>query len=250
MEWLHRAACRDEDGELWFPVGVSGPAVLQAAEAKAVCRRCPALSACLAYALDNNVEFGIYGGMSEDERNALKRRNARTRQRATAKPKPADTEPPEPRLVMAATAKLTNGVQEGHLQRLHAVGVDGRAACRQARLRLDMAVPAVEVPEEKWCAKSGCRRLFAMAAGVSPAYPLTPDPTAPVLAVGGESVMHDSSSRWHPLDVDGLPACGSLVPRVMRRLAREVEVGRRCRQVRCRRAWAKLDEDLAVTTHG
>jgi len=40
MDWRHRAACRDEDPELFFPVGNSGPALLQISEAKAVCRRC------------------------------------------------------------------------------------------------------------------------------------------------------------------------------------------------------------------
>ena len=41
MDWRHRAICRDEDPELFFPVGNSGPALLQIAEAKAVCQRCP-----------------------------------------------------------------------------------------------------------------------------------------------------------------------------------------------------------------
>ena len=40
MDWRHRAACRDEDPELFFPIGNTGPALLQIEEAKAVCRRC------------------------------------------------------------------------------------------------------------------------------------------------------------------------------------------------------------------
>ncbi len=40
MDWRHRAACRDEDPELFFPIGTTGPALLQVEEAKAVCRRC------------------------------------------------------------------------------------------------------------------------------------------------------------------------------------------------------------------
>ena len=47
MDWRHRAICRDEDPELFFPVGNSGPALLQIAEAKAVCQRCPVTSECL-----------------------------------------------------------------------------------------------------------------------------------------------------------------------------------------------------------
>jgi WhiB family redox-sensing transcriptional regulator len=81
MDWRHRAICRDEDPELFFPVGTSGPAVLQIAEAKTVCRRCPVVSECLAHALGSGEDAGVWGGMSEDERRALKRRNARTRAR-------------------------------------------------------------------------------------------------------------------------------------------------------------------------
>ncbi|GDY31266.1 hypothetical protein GTS_28990 [Gandjariella thermophila] len=84
MDWRHRAACRDEDPELFFPVGNSGPALLQIAEAKAVCRRCPVTSECLAWALETGQDAGVWGGMSEDERRALKRRNARVRARSSA----------------------------------------------------------------------------------------------------------------------------------------------------------------------
>ena len=84
MDWRHRAVCRDEDPEKFFPVGNSGPALLQIAEAKAVCRRCPVASECLAWALESGQDAGVWGGMSEDERRALKRRNARTRARTNA----------------------------------------------------------------------------------------------------------------------------------------------------------------------
>ena len=84
MDWRHRAACRDEDPELFFPVGTSGPALLQIAEAKAVCHRCTVASNCLAWALESGQDAGVWGGMSEDERRALKRRASRTRQRSNA----------------------------------------------------------------------------------------------------------------------------------------------------------------------
>ena len=44
MDWRHDAACRDEDPELFFPIGNTGPALLQIEEAKQVCRRCPVSS--------------------------------------------------------------------------------------------------------------------------------------------------------------------------------------------------------------
>ena len=41
MDWRHRALCRDEDPELFFPIGTTGPALVQIEQAKAVCQRCP-----------------------------------------------------------------------------------------------------------------------------------------------------------------------------------------------------------------
>ncbi|MDN5920133.1 MAG: WhiB family transcriptional regulator [Pseudonocardia sp.] len=79
MDWRHDAICRDEDPELFFPVGTSGPALMQIAEAKTVCRRCPVTESCLAWALESGQDAGVWGGMSEDERRALKRRSTRTR---------------------------------------------------------------------------------------------------------------------------------------------------------------------------
>lgn len=73
--WVHHSACRDEDPDLFFPVGNSGPALLQIAEAKTVCRRCPVASNCLTWALESGQDNGVWGGMSEDERRALLRRN-------------------------------------------------------------------------------------------------------------------------------------------------------------------------------
>jgi WhiB family redox-sensing transcriptional regulator len=82
MDWRHRAACRDEDPELFFPIGNTGPALVQIEEAKQVCRRCPVTESCLQWALGSGQDAGVWGAMSEDERRALKRRRARARARA------------------------------------------------------------------------------------------------------------------------------------------------------------------------
>lgn len=74
LDWRHRAACRGQDPELFFPVGNSGPALLQIAEAKAVCGRCPVADECLSWALTSGQDYGVWGAMSEDERRALSRR--------------------------------------------------------------------------------------------------------------------------------------------------------------------------------
>ena len=84
MDWRHDAACRDEDPELFFPVGTSGPALSQVTEAKSVCHRCTVASDCLAWALASGQGAGVWGGMSEDERRALKRRRTHIGTRTNA----------------------------------------------------------------------------------------------------------------------------------------------------------------------
>lgn len=73
-DWRHRAGCRNEDPELFFPVGDSGPAITQTTAAKAVCHRCTAAADCLAWALATGQDHGIWGGLSENERRDLRRR--------------------------------------------------------------------------------------------------------------------------------------------------------------------------------
>ncbi|WP_432057544.1 WhiB family transcriptional regulator [Streptomyces sp. bgisy022] len=75
--WRNRAACRTEDPDLFFPIGTSGPALLQTEQAKAVCRRCPVQQQCLDWALETGQTIGVWGGTGENERRALKRRAAR-----------------------------------------------------------------------------------------------------------------------------------------------------------------------------
>ncbi|GAA1228374.1 WhiB family transcriptional regulator [Prauserella halophila] len=74
LEWVQDAACRDEDPELFFPVSDTGPGSQQAARAKAVCARCPVRDLCLQQALDNGLDFGIFGGLTQEERRELARR--------------------------------------------------------------------------------------------------------------------------------------------------------------------------------
>lgn len=75
MDWRHHAACRDEDPELFFPIGNAGPALGQIEEAKQVCRRCPVNTECLRWALETGQEGGVWGGTSEEERRSLRRRS-------------------------------------------------------------------------------------------------------------------------------------------------------------------------------
>ncbi len=77
MDWRQRAACIDEDPELFFPVGTTGPAVEQTERAKAVCHTCDVISECLEWALETGQDSGVWGGMGEEERRALRRSRRR-----------------------------------------------------------------------------------------------------------------------------------------------------------------------------
>ncbi|MFZ5852716.1 MAG: WhiB family transcriptional regulator [Actinomycetota bacterium] len=67
-DWASLAACRSADPDALFVQGAAQN------RAKAVCTGCPVRTECLADALDNRVEFGVWGGMTERERRALLRR--------------------------------------------------------------------------------------------------------------------------------------------------------------------------------
>jgi WhiB family redox-sensing transcriptional regulator len=74
----HRAACTEETAALFFDDGRrTGRSVKarQEATAKAICRLCPILGTCRAYARADSSLEGIWGGETQDERHAA-RRNA------------------------------------------------------------------------------------------------------------------------------------------------------------------------------
>lgn len=80
MDWVYRARCRNEDPELFFPVGTNPPALIQTRIAKEVCSGCEVRTECLEWAMATGQDAGVWGGLSEDERRALRR----TRRRSAA----------------------------------------------------------------------------------------------------------------------------------------------------------------------
>ena len=74
--WREQARCRDLDSALFFsPDGERGPRRRRRERAaKAVCARCPVRDECAAFALANHEPYGIWGGLTETEREALWRR--------------------------------------------------------------------------------------------------------------------------------------------------------------------------------
>ena len=67
-DWAPRAACRQDTPDALFVRGA------EQNKAKQVCASCPVRTECLAEALDNQIEWGVWGGMTERERRALLRR--------------------------------------------------------------------------------------------------------------------------------------------------------------------------------
>jgi WhiB family redox-sensing transcriptional regulator len=70
--WRDTAACRHTDPELFFPIGETGPALRLIDKAKRICQTCPVRAPCLAWALDQGVASGVWGGTTEDERRAMR----------------------------------------------------------------------------------------------------------------------------------------------------------------------------------
>ncbi|WP_371494104.1 WhiB family transcriptional regulator [Kitasatospora sp. NBC_00374] len=71
--WQADAACRELDSALFFhpPGERGGPHDRRDAAAKRVCARCPVRAQCLDYALAAREPYGVWGGLSEDERRVL-----------------------------------------------------------------------------------------------------------------------------------------------------------------------------------
>jgi WhiB family transcriptional regulator, redox-sensing transcriptional regulator len=65
IAWVSSARCRSTDPDELF---VSGAAQKKAA---VICRHCPVMAECAAEALDNRLEFGVWGGMTERQRRLL-----------------------------------------------------------------------------------------------------------------------------------------------------------------------------------
>ena len=63
--WVTKARCRSTDPDELF---VRGAAQRKAA---LICRHCPVIVECAVDALDNRVEFGVWGGMTERQRRVL-----------------------------------------------------------------------------------------------------------------------------------------------------------------------------------
>ncbi|WP_375503523.1 WhiB family transcriptional regulator [uncultured Jatrophihabitans sp.] len=79
-DWPERAACNGLDTDIFFPVGRGAHAARLAERARVICRQCPVAQRCADVAIEQGLP-GIWGGLDEQERRALRRGRSTTGQR-------------------------------------------------------------------------------------------------------------------------------------------------------------------------
>jgi len=84
--WMSDGTCRHADPDLFFPAPHSPAGRAQAQTAKLICACCPVRRECLAYALETRQKYGIWGGLTEEERRTMTRRNHRAHLPARRQP--------------------------------------------------------------------------------------------------------------------------------------------------------------------
>jgi WhiB family redox-sensing transcriptional regulator len=78
-DWRHDAACREatpEAAEGFFAFDNEAELI---AAAKQVCAGCPVTEQCRTWAMDHGQDHGVWGGLTADERRALRRNQGTTK---------------------------------------------------------------------------------------------------------------------------------------------------------------------------
>ncbi|MCW2745795.1 MAG: transcription factor WhiB [Mycobacterium sp.] len=72
-EWQLHGRCRGQDSDLFFhPEGERGPRrARRESAAKEICADCPVIVECRAHALASHEPYGVWGGLSEGEREII-----------------------------------------------------------------------------------------------------------------------------------------------------------------------------------
>jgi WhiB family redox-sensing transcriptional regulator len=68
LEWQLRAACLHADPNLFFPEQGG-----RTTKAKQICGSCVVRDECRQYAIENDEQYGVWGGLSKSEREQLPR---------------------------------------------------------------------------------------------------------------------------------------------------------------------------------
>lgn len=72
QDWRAAAACREVEVEVFFAIDEASQR-----EAVAICETCPVRSACLEHAVVNREQYGVWGGLREQDRKRLVRARRR-----------------------------------------------------------------------------------------------------------------------------------------------------------------------------
>lgn len=78
-KWQDKALCKETDPELFFhPDHQRGDEkILRVQQAKAICQTCPVIEECRTFAITTRQDFGIWGGLDEEELYMLRIRTER-----------------------------------------------------------------------------------------------------------------------------------------------------------------------------
>jgi WhiB family redox-sensing transcriptional regulator len=79
--WAQQAACAEDGVGPMFPHEQDQQGIEYA---KSICGRCPVRQDCLSEALDRGERFGVWGGLTSDERQTVRRREQRKTQPSRA----------------------------------------------------------------------------------------------------------------------------------------------------------------------
>lgn len=112
-DWRTEAACRGQQDAM-FP-GTLGHDIERA---KSFCRRCPAIERCLQWALETGTEYGVWGGLTEDERASIQRAKTRrslTPDKVAARTEAARQPPEKPRTLQSIFDASTTRLHGGHM---------------------------------------------------------------------------------------------------------------------------------------
>jgi WhiB family transcriptional regulator, redox-sensing transcriptional regulator len=86
--WRSDAACQNAEPELFFPISATSASAISIKHAKLICASCLVRSQCLEYALEHRQEQGIWGGLTDTERQSLRAGAASARGQPPAPARP------------------------------------------------------------------------------------------------------------------------------------------------------------------
>jgi WhiB family transcriptional regulator, redox-sensing transcriptional regulator len=79
--WAKDTPCSQVDTKLWFPEerdGMPERGYTALEECRRICRRCPVRERCLEEAMTDDIRYGVWGGLTENEREQLRKNRLKT----------------------------------------------------------------------------------------------------------------------------------------------------------------------------